>query len=107
MPVNALILRSLMNLYQFYGDEFKVECPTGSGQLMTLFEVSQELVRRLTGTFLRDANGKRPVYRRGRPSSKTIPTGATSFFSTSTSMATTERASAPAIRPVGPAWWPP
>jgi hypothetical protein len=62
MPVNALILRSLMNLYQFYGDEFKVECPTGSGQLMTLFEVSQELVRRLTGTFLRDANGKRPVF---------------------------------------------
>ena len=47
---------------RLYGDEFKVECPTGSGRHMTLFEVAQELVRRLTGTFLRDADGKRPVY---------------------------------------------
>ncbi len=62
MPVNLLIVRALMNLYTFYGDEFKVECPTGSGQSMTLFEVAQEIVRRLTGTFLRDADGKRPVY---------------------------------------------
>jgi len=62
MPVNTLIVRALVNLYDFYGDEFKVECPTGSGQYMTLFEVAQELVRRLTGTFLRDANGQRPVY---------------------------------------------
>ena len=62
MPVNALIVRALMNLYTFYGDEFKVQCPTGSGRYMTLFEVAQELVRRLTGTFLRDANGRRPVY---------------------------------------------
>ena len=51
-----------MNLYGFYGDEFKVECPTGSGHHMTLFEVAQEIVRRLTGTFLRDADGQRPVY---------------------------------------------
>ncbi len=51
-----------MNLYQFYGDELKVECPTGSGQHMTLFEVAQEITRRLTSTFLRDASGKRPVY---------------------------------------------
>ena len=57
-----LIVRALMNLYHFYGDEFKVECPTGSGRHMTLFEVAQEIVRRLTGTFLRDADGKRPVY---------------------------------------------
>jgi hypothetical protein len=62
MPVNALIVRALLNLYQFYGDEFKVECPTGSGQSMTLFEVAQELTRRLTGTFLRGADGRRPVY---------------------------------------------
>jgi hypothetical protein len=62
MPVNALIVRALVNLYGFYGDEFKVQCPTGSGQYMTLFEVGQEIVRRLTGTFLRDANGHRPVY---------------------------------------------
>jgi len=62
MPVNFLIVRALVNLYGFYGDEFKVQCPTGSGQYMTLFEIAQEIVRRLTGTFLRDANGQRPVY---------------------------------------------
>jgi hypothetical protein len=62
MPVNALIVRALLNLYGFYGDEFKVQCPTGSGRYMTLFEVAQEIVRRLAGTFLRDANGRRPVY---------------------------------------------
>jgi hypothetical protein len=62
MPVNVLIVRALVNLYAFYGDEFKVQCPTGSGCFMTLFEVAQELVRRLTGTFLRDAKGQRPVY---------------------------------------------
>jgi hypothetical protein len=50
-----------LNLYQFYGDKFKVECPTGSGQYMTLFEVAQEISRRLAGTFLRDVNGRRPV----------------------------------------------
>ncbi|CAB3745674.1 MGH1-like glycoside hydrolase domain-containing protein [Paraburkholderia humisilvae] len=62
MPVNLLIVRALVNLYSFYGNDFKVECPTGSGQQMTLFEVAQELVRRLTSTFLRDADGRRPVY---------------------------------------------
>jgi hypothetical protein len=62
MPINALIVRALVNLYGFYGDEFTVECPTGSGHRMTLFEVAQEIVRRLTATFLRDADGRRPVY---------------------------------------------
>ncbi len=62
MPVNGLILRALLNLYQFYGDEFKVQCPSGSGRYMTLFQVAQEISRRLAGTFLRDANGHRPVY---------------------------------------------
>jgi len=62
MPVNTLIIRALLNLYLFYGDEFTVECPTGSGQQMTLFEVAQEISRRLAATFLRDADGKRPVY---------------------------------------------
>ncbi len=62
MPINALIVRALVNLYSFYGDDFKVQCPTGSGQYMTLFEVAQEIVRRLMGTFLRDADGHRPVY---------------------------------------------
>jgi Mannosylglycerate hydrolase MGH1-like glycoside hydrolase domain len=62
MPVNGLLIRSLLNLYQFYGDDFKVECPTGSGTYMTLFEVAQEIARRLSSTFLRDASGLRPVY---------------------------------------------
>jgi hypothetical protein len=62
MPVNALLIRGLLNLYQFYGDEFKVECPTGSGKYMTMYEVAREIARRLSSIFLRDANGKRPVY---------------------------------------------
>ena len=62
MPVNALIVRALLNLYSFYGDDFKVQCPTGSGVYMNLFEVAGELTRRLGGTFLRDEDGKRPVY---------------------------------------------
>ena len=62
MPVNGLLLRALLNLYQFYGDDFKVECPTGSANYMTLFEVAKELGRRLSSIFLRDANGTRPVY---------------------------------------------
>ena len=62
MPVNALLIRALLNLYSFYGDAFTVQCPTGSGQYMTLFEVAQDLSRRLAGTFLRDATGRRPMY---------------------------------------------
>jgi hypothetical protein len=62
MPVNALLIRALLNLYSFYGDEFKVQCPTGSGPYMTLFDVARELSRRLASTFLRDATGRRPVY---------------------------------------------
>jgi hypothetical protein len=62
MPVNGLLLRGLLNLYQFYGDDFKVECPTGSGKYMTLYEVAHELARRLSSIFLRDASGNRPVY---------------------------------------------
>jgi len=62
MPVNGLIVRALINLYGFYGEEFKVQCPTGSGQYMTLFEVAKEIVRRLSSTFLRDESGRRPVY---------------------------------------------
>ena len=62
MPVNGLLIRGLLNLYQFYGDDFKVECPTGSGKYMTMFEVAREISRRLSSIFLRDTNGKRPVY---------------------------------------------
>jgi hypothetical protein len=62
MPVNALIIRGLLHLYPFYGPDFKVECPTGSGKFMTLFEVAQEISNRLAKIFLRDENGNRPVY---------------------------------------------
>jgi len=62
MPVNALLIRALLNLYQFYGDDFKVECPTGSGNYMSLFEVAKEIGHRLSSIFLRDSNGNRPVY---------------------------------------------
>jgi hypothetical protein len=62
MPVNGLLIRALLNLYQFYGNDFKVECPTRSGNYMTLFEVAKEIARRLESIFLRDANGQRPVY---------------------------------------------
>jgi hypothetical protein len=62
MPVNVLIVRSLINLYQFYGDGFKVECPTRSGNYMNLFDVAKEISVRLTRTFLLDGEGRRPVY---------------------------------------------
>jgi hypothetical protein len=62
MPVNALLIRALMSFYLYYGDSFKIECPTGSGKLMNLFEVSREIANRLTRIFLRDKSGRRPVY---------------------------------------------
>jgi hypothetical protein len=62
MPVNALIIRGLLNMYPFYGPDFKVECPTGSGKYMSLYEVAKEIGRRNASIFLRDGDGKRPVY---------------------------------------------
>ena len=54
MPVNALLIRALLHYYLYYGDNFKIECPTGSGNLMNLFEVAKEIANRLTRIFLRD-----------------------------------------------------
>ena len=62
MPVNVMIIRALLNYYLYYGDNFKIECPTGSGNLMNLYEVGHEICERLTSTFLQNENGKRPVY---------------------------------------------
>ncbi|WAC09074.1 MAG: glucosidase [Thermodesulfobacteriota bacterium] len=62
MPVNAMIIRALLSFYLYYGDNFKIECPTGSGRLMNLFEVSKEIADRLTRIFLRNEQGKRPLY---------------------------------------------
>jgi hypothetical protein len=62
MPVNALIIRALQNFHLYYGDNFRIECPTGSGKMMNLFEVSKEIADRLANIFLRDKDGRRPVY---------------------------------------------
>ena len=62
MPVNALIIRALLQYYIYYGNDFTVECPTGSGRQMNLYQVAEELARRLANIFLKDGNGRRPVY---------------------------------------------
>ncbi|MFD8566976.1 glucosidase [Streptomyces sp. NPDC059639] len=62
LPMNALLVRALINLYGFYGDDLTVECPTGSGVHKNLFEVAEEITARLTRIFLRDEDGRRPVF---------------------------------------------
>jgi hypothetical protein len=62
MPVNALLIRALLQYHAYYGDAFTVECPTGSGKQRTLFEVAGEITRRLSAIFLRGADGRRPVF---------------------------------------------
>ena len=88
-------------LYGYYGDEFKVECPTGSGQHMNLYQVAQELANRLAAIFLLDHEGRRPVYGGMQEVPATIRAGATTCCSTSTSTATTAPAWAPATRQAG------
>ncbi len=61
MPVNFLIIESLQKFHHYYGDEFRVECPTGSGRFLSIQQVAQELSSRLTRLFLRDPQGRRPV----------------------------------------------
>ena len=62
MPVNMLILRALLQYYLYYGDEFTIECPTGSGKQMNLYQVAEEIGGRLSRIFLKDEQGKRPVH---------------------------------------------
>jgi hypothetical protein len=61
-PVNVLIIRALLQFHLYYGNDFHVECPTGSGKMLNLFEVAREIADRLTRIFLRDDRGRRPVY---------------------------------------------
>ena len=61
-PMNFLLIESLQKFHHYYGDDFRVECPSGSGQQMTLWEVSAEISRSLTRLFLRDEHGRRPVF---------------------------------------------
>jgi hypothetical protein len=60
--LNYLLIESLQKFHHYLGADFKVECPTGSGQMMTLWEVSAELSKRLSRIFLRDGDGRRPVF---------------------------------------------
>jgi hypothetical protein len=60
--MNYLLLRGLLNLYAYYGDDFRVECPTGSGVECTLFEVAEEIGRRLVSIFLPGPDGRRPIF---------------------------------------------
>jgi Glycosyl hydrolase family 63 C-terminal domain len=62
MPMNVLLIRALLQFYLYYGDNFKIECPTGSGNLINLFGVAREIADRLTRIFLRDESGRRPVF---------------------------------------------
>jgi hypothetical protein len=67
MPINFLLYTALVRLYAYYGEDFKVECPTGSGHMMTLLEVAKELGERLTRIFLRDDSGARPAFGGAHP----------------------------------------
>jgi len=62
MPVNTLIIRALLNYHTYYGDDFSIECPTGSGRRMNLYQIAEEINRRVSGIFLRGKDGRRPVY---------------------------------------------
>ena len=62
MPVNALIIRALVHYYSYFGNQFTIECPTGSGRQMTLYQVAEEISRRLSNIFLKDKDGHRPVF---------------------------------------------
>ncbi len=62
MPVNALVIRALLQYFSYYGNDFTVECPTGSGQQMNLYQVAEEISRRLASIFLKDQSGRRPVF---------------------------------------------
>jgi len=62
MPVNGLIIRALLQYHTYYGKDFTIECPTGSGRYMNLYQVAEEITRRLASIFLRDNHGRRPVY---------------------------------------------
>jgi Mannosylglycerate hydrolase MGH1-like glycoside hydrolase domain/Glycosyl hydrolase family 63 C-terminal domain len=62
-PINYLLIESLQKFHHYYGDDFKVECPTGSGQFLTLNQIANELSNRLIGLFLRDERGERPFAR--------------------------------------------
>ncbi|HET6877310.1 MAG TPA: hypothetical protein VFH38_07260 [Jatrophihabitans sp.] len=72
VPINVMLIRALLNLYIYFGDEFTVECPTGSGRMYNLYEVAAEISDRIMATFRRGADGRRPVHG-GQPTFQTDP----------------------------------
>ena len=101
MPVNALIIRALLQYYLYYGDDFTVECPTGSGRRMTLYQVAEEIARRLV-EYLPEGRRWPTGPSTAEPgSSRRTRTGEITSCSTSISTATTGRAWAPAIKLAG------
>ena len=102
-PINTLIIRALLNFYLYYGDNFKIECPTGSGNMMNLFEVSKEITDRLTRFSPAMRMAGDPYLGAWRNSRQTHTGGTTSFF-TSTSMVTMVPINL--HRPAGPDWCP-
>ena len=105
MPVNAMIIRALLNYYLYYGDTFKIECPTGSGKMMNLFEVSNEISDRLTRIFLRDEHSRRPVYGGTEKFQSDPPIGGIICSSSNTFTVTTAPGWVQVIRLVGPGSW--
>ncbi len=103
MPINFLFIEALERYHHFYGDAFLVECPTGSGQKLTLKDAAREIESRLARIFLADSKGRRPCNGDCPPNSSTTPTWrVTTCSSTNTSTETTAGAAEPATRPVGP-----
>ena len=103
VPVNYLLIEALERYHHFYGDGLRVECPTGSGKMLNLQQVADDLRCRLARLFLPDAQGRRPVTARTAATPRTR-TGATWCCSTNTSTAKPAAAWAPATRPAGPPW---
>jgi hypothetical protein len=62
VPINTMLIRALINLYAYFGDEFTVECPTGSGRMMNLYEVAEEIGNRIVAAFRRGPDGRRPIH---------------------------------------------
>ena len=99
-PVNYLVVDALFRYARFFGDELKLEYPTGSGSEHTLAEIGEDLRRRLISLFLVGEDGRRPCYG-WVDRLQNDPPGRTTSSSTSTSTATTAPGSAPRTRPGG------
>ena len=101
--MNYLIIESLQKFHHYYGDDFRVECPTGSGQLRTIDQIGDEIASRLERLFLKDEHGVRPVLGQ-YPQLQSDPHFRDYVLFHSTSTATPAAVSAPRTRLAGPAW---